>query len=404
MKKKQIVILGGGFGGIYTAKKLAKKLSSEKFEITLVDRRNYFLFTPLLHEVAAATIDDKVPVESIASLLKAKIFNWLVASVQSVDVKNKVVVTDRNNIKYDYLVVALGATTQTYGVKGVEEFASDLKSLGAAIDIKNRLIANFELANLEKDKKVREELLSVSVVGAGPTGIELAGEISDFVQDVTKYYFDNIKFEDVKLRMFNSSEKILTMCNPKLGIWSEQYLNDNGWNLIKNAKVTKLSKNKIHTADEVYSSGLIVWSAGVKPNVFESEFVLDDRNRILVNDFLQVKGSKDVFALGDIAAGSPMLAQVAVQQAGVVSENLLSLIAKKKKKLKSFKYFDKGFLLSIGKWKAVGEVFGVPIKGPIVWVMWHAVYFFKFVSVPKKIKVLLDWFLHVFRVRDISSY
>jgi NADH dehydrogenase len=405
--KKRILILGGGFAGIYLARRLAKKLSRAKFEIVLVDKRNYFLFTPLLHEVASATISDKVLVESIAKLLKFKNVEWKVGTVSKVNLANKNVLVDGQEIKFDFLAIALGSTVQTYGVKGVEEFALSLKDLADAIQLKNRLISNFEQAELLPiGSRKRKMLLSISIIGAGPTGIELAGEISDFVDEVAGTYFKSITKNEVVLNLINATEKLLPRNNPKLGEWCKNYLLESGYKIYSSKKVTEIELGVIKFDDNTnLKSELIVWTAGVKPNSLDIDKAAekDDGNRFIVDSYLRLKGQRNVFALGDIASGYPMLAQVAVQQAEMVARNF-ELIAQNKNPKFKFKFVNKGFLVSVGKWKAVGEVLGVPIRGPHVWILWHMVYFMEFISIPKKIKVLLDWILNVFVKRDISSY
>lgn len=403
--KKKILILGGGFGGVYVAKGLSKRINLKKFDITLVDERNYFLFTPLLHEAATATISDKIPVESIATLVSKKNVTWLVDKILKINFESKNVELKRTILNYDYLVIAMGATVQTYGVLGVEEFACTLKNLADAIKIKNKLIANFQKAVLPNTSlTLRKKLLTITIVGAGPTGIELAGEISDFVDDVVKCYFKNIKKEDVTLNIVNSTDTLLPLNHPKLAKWSCDYLKKAGFNLLFSRQVKSIEFEKVNfVSGKSIISGLIVWTAGVKPNIFETDVELefDKQNRIIVNDYLLVKKQKNVMALGDIASGSPMLAQVAVQQADVLVDNLIQLINNKKPKIK-FRFLNKGFLMSVGKWQGVGEIFRFPIKGPLVWILWHLVYFTKFISWNKRLKILIDWFLTFLVHRDIS--
>lgn len=403
--KKKILILGGGFGGVYAAKALSKRISSKKYEITLVDERNYFLFTPLLHEAATATISDKIPVESIATLVSQKNVSWLVDKVIKINFKSKNVELKHTILSYDYLVIAMGATVQTYGVLGVEEFACTLKNLADAMKIKNKLIANFQKAVLPDTlEAVKKKLLTITIVGAGPTGIELAGEIADFVDEVVKCYFKNIKKEDVTLNIVNSSDILLPSNHPKLAEWSCEYLKKAGFNLLFNRQVKSIEFEKVNfVSGKSLKSGLIVWTAGVKPNSFESDVELefDKQGRIIIDDYLLVKNQKNVLALGDIASGSPMLAQVAVQQADVIVNNLIRLLSNKKPNIK-FRFLNKGFLMSVGKWQGVGEIFRFPIRGPFVWILWHLVYFTKFISWNKRLKILIDWFLTFLVYRDIS--
>ncbi len=405
-KKIKIVVIGGGFGGLYTAKKLAARIKCSP-EIILIDKRNYFLFTPLLHEVASSTISEKVPVESLVALLNKRDIIWKVGTVKEVNLNSKKVVTDLFVETFDYLVVATGTGQNTYGIQGVIEHTYPMKDLEQAILIKDKLINNFEVANVTNDSSLKSKLLSIVIVGAGATGIELAGEIADFASEACNKYYSNINRADVTLTLVNPTDKLLPRNNPKLSEWVSEYLLELGW-CFKFGSISKVIQEKVLFEDESsLEGGLIIWTAGVKPNMlkFDKDLQLDNSGRILVQDTLQFIGYENVFGLGDVVntkSGLPMLAQVAVQQADLVAKNIVKLIDKKTK-LSKFMFNNKGFLLSVGKWNAVGEVYGYPMKGKLVWILWHFVYFLKFISWNKKLKVAFDWLLNLFSYRDISK-
>jgi len=402
----KIVIVGGGFGGAYVAKNLAVKLKCCA-EIILIDKRNYFLFTPLLHEVASATISEKVPVESLVALLNQKNISWKVGTVSKINLQTKTVETELFNESYDYLVLATGSGQNTFGIEGVEKFALPMKDLEQAIKIKEKLVENFQIANITDDLQLKKKLLTIAIVGAGATGIELAGELADFASEVSGKYFNSISRDEITLKLVNPTADLLPRNNPKLSLWVKSYLQELGWDL-KVGSIAKVKQDKLFFADETsLEAGIIIWTAGVKPNLpkFDSEVALDPSGRVLVDDNLLVVNQENFFGLGDIVntkSGLPMLAQVAVQQSEVVSNNIVKLVSKKSR-LDKFSFENKGFLLSVGKWNAVGEVYGYPIKGKIVWILWHLVYFFKFISWNKKLKVAFDWLLNLFSYRDLSK-
>ncbi|MCA9373601.1 NAD(P)/FAD-dependent oxidoreductase [Candidatus Peregrinibacteria bacterium] len=411
MNKPKIVILGAGFGGIYTYLHLRKKLKPSEADIILVNKTNHFLFTPMLHEVATGGLGHHQIVESLREIIYDSDTNLYVANIESVDFDAKKVHTNVGDINFDYLVIATGATTNFYNIPGAKENAFTIKSLGEAIKLRNYFIDNFEKASKVKDAKERKKLLSFAIVGGGATGVEVAGEASDFFyKTFCKYYCQDIEAGDVNLYIINRGPELLPQFNPYLRKKALKALTKKKVQIKLNSSVTSIEKDHIQlSSGETLPVNNVIWTAGVKANPpkINQEIPTDSSGRLKVNQHLQIKGHPHIFALGDVASyehqsgkALPMLAQVAVQQSKTVANNIAASI--QQKPLKSFKYHSKGELVSIGQWGALGHTLGVNWSGPIAWWLWRTVYLFKFISSSKKIKIAIDWTVNLFHHRDIT--
>jgi NADH dehydrogenase len=410
--KKRIVILGGGFGGLYTYKGLYKYFDKNEIDITIVNRTNYFLFTPLLHEVATGSLSDQQVVESIRQIIYKTNDHLHIAELVSIDCDNQIVKTTIGELPYDVLVIALGATTNFFNAPGAEKYCMVLKDLGDAIKIKNLLIDTFEKASEIKNEKDRRHALSFAVVGGGPTGVELISEMAELCLDTfDRYYHDLIDPEDISLYLINRDVNVLSPFHEDLRKKALSSLRESGVKVMLNTGVKEVQKDKIiFTNDSVLPINHVIWTAGVKPNTpkFIHPIALDNWGRIVVNSSLQMPDHPNVFAIGDIAslAGPdgkplPMLAQVAVKQGLLTGHNIKKLIHSKK--LLSFSYKSKGTLASVGQWKAVADIYGMRFSGPFAWFLWRTVYLFKFFSHSKKIKIIVDWTMNIFYPRDITK-
>ncbi len=412
MKKQKIVILGGGFGGVYSYLSLRKYLGRNEAEVVFISKTNYFLFTPLLHEVATGGLDDEEVVESIRSISYKTGADVMVADVVGVDTERRVVRTSSGDVSYDYLVVALGGTTNFYNIPGAQEHALVLKDLANAVDIRNRFISTFEEASHIENAETRKKMLSFVVVGGGPTGVELVAEMADlFFNAFRKYYKGHICAGDVSIHLINKGPELLPMFDPVLRARTLSVLRAKGVDVLLNKDVSEVTKQSVRLADgEVIPASHVLWAAGVMPQPleFDREVERDRGGRIIVDEFLRVKNTDTLFALGDIASYTPdagmplpMLAQVAVQQGAIVGKNIAAHI--RGQRLSRFTYHSRGSLVSLGKWQAVGKVFGTLWTGPLGWWMWRTVYLFNFASWPKRIKIAVDWTIHLFYPRDITK-
>lgn len=410
--KKKIVILGGGFGGLYTYKGLYKYFHKDEIDITIVNRTNYFLFTPLLHEVATGGLAEHQVVESIRQIIYKTNDHMHVAELVSIDCDKQIVKTTIDELSYDVLIVALGATTNFFNAPGAEKYSLVLKDLNDALKIKTLLIDTFEKASEIRNEKDRKHALTFAVVGGGPTGVELISEMAELCMDTfDKYYHGLIEPEDISLYLINRDVNVLSPFHESLRKKALKALREVGVKVMLNTGVKEVQKDKIiFTNDSVLPVSHIIWTAGVKPNApkFAHPIALDNWSRIIVNDSLQIPDHPNVFAIGDIAslAGPdgkplPMLAQIAVKQGLLTGQNIKRMI--RGRKLIPFSYKSKGSLASVGQWKAVADIYGFRFSGPFAWFLWRTVYLFKFFSTSKKIKIVVDWTMNIFYPRDITK-
>jgi NADH dehydrogenase len=412
MKRKRIVILGAGFGGLYAYLHIRKNFRPSEVEIVLVNRTNHFLFTPLLHEVATGGLGSHQIVESLREIIYDTENDLFVADIKSVDLEKKVVHTSLDEIAYDYLVIATGATSNYFNIPGAQEHTFTLKSLQEAIKIRNYCIDNFEKASKVENHKERRKLLSFAIVGGGATGVEVAGEASDFFyKTFCKYYCKDVQDEDVNIYLINRGPELLPQFNEYLRKKALQALKKKKVNVMLNKEVTGIEKDHISFKDgSTLDVSNVIWTAGVKANppTFLQEVEEDRSGRLIVDKYLRLKNHEDVFALGDVASflheegkPLPMLAQVAVQQAKTLGMNVR--LTTKNRPLKPFIYRSKGDLVSIGQWGALGRTVGINWSGPLAWWLWRTVYLFKFISQSKKIKIAIDWTVNLFHHRDITK-
>lgn len=411
-EKKKIVILGGGFGGLYTYKGLYKYFHKDELDITIVNRTNYFLFTPLLHEVATGGIAHHQLVESLRQIIYKTNDHLHVAELVSIDCENKKVKTTIGELPYDILVVALGATTNFFNAPGAEENSMVLKDLHDAIKLRTTLIESFEKATEIKDEAERRRELSFAVIGGGPTGVELVTEIAELINDTfLKYYHGLIKCEDISLYLINRDPEILMPFHPSLRKGALSVIEKSGVKVMLNTGVKEVKKGSIVLNDDkILEVNHVIWTAGVKPNApkFSHQARLDNWGRIIVDETLSIPECPGVFVLGDIASMQnsegkplPMLAQVAVKQGLHTGANIYKFI--NGNRLLPFSYKSKGSLVSLGQWQALADMKFIRFSGPLAWFIWRTVYLFKFLSHSKKIKIVLDWTVNIFYPRDITK-
>ncbi len=411
MQKKKIVILGGGFAGMYSALSIYKEVKNE-VEITLINKTNHFLFTPMLHEVATGSLGHHNVVESIREIVYKKHIHFLEASVESINTEENVVHTSRGDMSYDALVVALGATTNYFNTKGAAENTLSLKDLGDAIRIRNRIIARFEEAASEKNKEKQKQLLSFVVVGGGATGVELAGEIAEFAGNMQKkYYSRECGMNTSRVTLIQAMPELLSAFEPASRAYALKILKRSGISVMLNTKVQEVTKEGVVLSDgTLLPSSTVIWTAGVQPNTVVATpgaLPLHASGRIQVDTAFEVEGIKNIFSVGDGAAvlsrdgkPYPMLAQVAVRQGRLIGKNIKHFL--RREPLEHFSYKLVGELVSLGRFKAVGTIFGVQVSGPIAWYIWRTVYLFKFISSAKRVKIAVDWTVNLFYPRDVT--
>lgn len=407
---KKIVIIGSGFAGIYTYLGLKPYINDEGLEITIISKNNYFLFTPLLHEVATGGLNPHNVLQPVRDIVNIDA-NFIEAEATLIDFESKKIHLEgkMQPISYDFLVIATGAKTNFYGTKITNSQVFELKDLGDAVSIRNHIIENFEKAIKETKKEAREELLTFAVIGAGGTGIEFLTELHDYIFDALyPKYSMSIDREDIKLLVINKSAKILDRFDEKIANYASKSLD----NLINVEVMNSHDINEIND-DVIYvshnekkmkiPSKNIYWLAGVKPIVPEVKGGMETlpSGRIKIDKTLNLNAHQQVFAIGDCAGEYPMLAQVAVKQAETVVINIIAML--KRADLKEFNYSIKASLLSLGRNKAAANIFGVFFTGWCAWFIWRTIYLFKFISWGKRLKIAVDWTVGLLSTRDISK-
>lgn len=413
MTKKKVVVLGAGYGGVYTFDKLRHHFAkSTRVDLLLVSKTNYFVSTPLLHEVATGAISPEHITEPLRKILRCDEDEFMLTDVTGVSMQNKEVHTMRGPIPYDYLVVALGSQTAYWNTPGAKENTITLKTLEDAVRMKGHFIRAFEHASTIADDVELAQALRFVVIGGGATGVELVSEISDMIFDTFARFYSQRVMEAVEVVLINSGDELLQNFSRSIRTRSKSVLRHKGINVKFGVKVTEARPHELTlNTGEVIKSDTIIWAAGVEPVKLDIDMPLEkERGRIVVNEYLQVPGHPEIFVMGDMAsfrnkgsdASLPMLAQVAHRQSVGVARNIINMI--EGRKVEPYFYKHWGDLVSLGEWVAAGELFGFKIFGHFAWFFWRGVYLSKLLSASKKAKVLLDWIVEMFRPRDISSF
>ncbi len=411
VKKKQILILGGGFAGIYSALSILKH-AGEEVEITIINRTNYFLFTPMLHEVATGGLGHHQVVESIREIIYKTPIRFFEATVFSINLEAKEVVTDNGMKPYDILVIAIGASTNFFNTLGAEKYAMVLKNLNDAIAIRDHIIERFEAASREADPMMRKKMLTFVVVGGGATGVEFAAELAALSKTtLRKFYSRECPNECAKIVLVHSGKELLPGFSLATRERALMSLEKKGIDVLLGAKVIDVGEESVTLEGEKrIDTHAVIWTAGVQPNTVHTnggQLPKDVNGRIVTNTDLSVIGFSNVFALGDVAhvpdinaKPYPMLAQIATEEAKHLGKNIGRQL--KGESLEPFAYKLKGSLVSLGQWEAAGTIGNVNLYGKFAWFIWRTVYLFKFISWSKKIKIAVDWTIHIFFPRDVS--
>ncbi len=406
---KRLVIVGAGFAGMAVYRNLPKKFKNNH-HITLIDERNHFLFTPLLHEVATGSLESHHIVEPLRGLLDTNT-HFIQSRVSHVDTAKKCVVVEGQDLPYDILVSAIGSTTNFFGTPGAQEHAYTLKSLDDATRLRRRFIDCFERAVYEDNPETKSSLLNFVIVGGGPTGVELAAEAAElFFETFAKYYADDYDFSDVRLTLVNAGETVLKTYIPKFQGHALKSLLAHRVTVRNAIRVKEVTETGVLTeTGEQISAGTVVWTAGILPNEMNclSEGFEINRGCIVVDETLRAHGLDSVFVLGDMALapgndgrGYPKTAQVAKQQGITTARNIVRLI--EEKPLQAFRYREKGMLASLGSYDAVAQIGPFSFTGVFAWFVWRTIYLVNFNSWKKRFKIMLDWTVNLFSPRDIT--
>jgi NADH dehydrogenase len=394
----RVLIIGGGFGGIEVAKRLART----KALVTLVDRRNYHLFQPMLYQVATAGLSPADIASPIRQIL-SRIANCRVvlAEVTGVDLAKKHVLFPGKALSYDYLVLAAGAAHSYFGMDHWEQFAPGLKTLENATEIRQRILLAFESAEYEGDPEARRAALTFAVIGGGPTGVELAGAIKEIATQSLIRDFRNIDTTTTRVLIVQSNSRLLPQFAPELSERAKRDLEAMGVEVHLNSKVTQIDQNGIRIQDQFIPVRNVIWAAGVAANPLTKSLgvPLDNSGRVIVEPDLSIPGHPEAFAIGDIAAAKnanngqpvPGVAQGAIQSGRHVATIIAKEISGKRKNRSPFRYFDKGSMATIGKAHAVAEIGNWKFGGFFAWLLWGAIHIFFLVGFRNRFTVFSKW-------------
>jgi NADH:quinone reductase (non-electrogenic) len=386
-----VVIIGGGFGGLYAA----RALRNADVRITLIDRHNYHLFQPLLYQVATAALnpsDIAAPIRAVLS--RQKNTSVILGEASAIDPAQKFVhLADGAKIAYDFAIVATGAAHSYFAHPEWERNAPGLKTIDDALEIRRRVLLAFEAAERENDSRAQEALLTFVIVGAGPTGAELAGALSEIARQTMLRDFRRINPSSARVILVEGKDRVLPVYPPELSEKARKQLEHLGVEVITNAIVTSLSDTEVCIGDRVIPARTVLWAAGVEASPLARSLgvPLDRAGRVLVNDDLTIPGHDDVFIVGDLAAVKykdglvPGVAPAAIQEGIHAARSIIS------KAREPFRYRDKGSLATIGRAAAVADFGFVKVSGFIAWLAWLAIHIFFLIGFRNRFLVITQW-------------
>jgi NADH dehydrogenase len=395
-RRPRVVVIGAGFGGL----RVAQRLRNSLVDVLVIDRHNHHTFLPLLYEVATAGLAADDIAQPVRAILRgARNVRFLLAEVTGVDLDARRVITDACGVPYDYLVISAGTVTNYFGLASVERNAIGLKDLSQANAIRSRILRNFERATVERDGAARERLMTMVVVGGGPTGVELAGALAELKRHVLRRDYPALDVAGARVILIEATDRLLPAMPTGLQRKAHDQLRALGVDVRLGALVTDVSEDAVTLrGGETIASSSVVWVTGTRGAPLAAAMGLDlaPGARIPVSDMLQLRGRPEAYAIGDITVlqgpdGSayPMLAQVALQQGDLAARNILRA-ARGEAPLR-FRYRDRGTMATIGRRMAVAHIFGLQFSGSFAWVLWLVVHLLAIIGLRNRALVLLNW-------------
>lgn len=407
----RVLVLGGGFAGVETARHL-EKLTRRRgdVEVWLVSRENFTLFTPLLPEVCSGNLEARHCVTALRAQLRRPSSWALTGEVERIDLDDKQVVViggdgDPHRLNYDTLVIALGGETATFGIGGITEYAVGMKTLADAFALRNRIIEMLERAELETDAAERQAQLTFVVGGAGFSGVETAGEIEDFIRRVRRRFYAKIGKDEASGHIVELKDRVLPEMPVEMGEYAAKLLRGRGFQVHLGTPMKEVRADGVLVGDgQFIPSRTVIWTGGVRPSpvVADSGIEVDRAGRAVVKPTMETSRS-GVWAIGDCAlipdvqdAGAfhAPTAQNAVREAKRLARNIVASLDGRPQDVEPFRYRTIGTLASIGHHTGVGVVFGVRVRGLIAWLMWRGYYWSRVPGIGGKARVALDWFLN----------
>jgi NADH dehydrogenase len=415
-KQQHILILGGGFAGMYAALRLERKLARDpNVQITLVNRDNFFLFTPMLHEVATSDLDPTHIVNPIRKLLKR--VHFFAGEAEAIDLPGRRVRVSHgaehhhHELSYDHLVIALGSVTNFFNLPGLRERAFTMKSLGDAIAVRNHAIQCLEEADFECCPQVREPLLTLVVAGGGFAGVETAGGLNDFMRQSIRFY-PHLREDMLRIVLVHAGPVLLPELKEKLAIYAQKKLSRRKVEVLVHTRIQEVSEGMVClSTGERIKTNTLIWTAGTTPNPLLAQLPCRrEGGRICVNEHFEVPEWPGVWAVGDCAfirdsrKGTvyPPTAQHAVREGRVLAYNLRAAVYGRAKR--PFVFSTLGQLATIGRRTGVANLVGINFSGIVAWWLWRTIYLSKLPRLEKKLRVALDWTLDLLFSKDLVQY
>ncbi|WP_423128312.1 NAD(P)/FAD-dependent oxidoreductase [Gaoshiqia sp. Z1-71] len=395
--EKRVVIVGAGFAGL----RLARKLKKKGFQLVLIDRNNYHQFQPLFYQVATSGLEPSAisfPLRKVFQ--KEKNVFVRVTRVTNIDPQKKQIETPMGYVWYDYLVLATGATTNFFGMQHFEKHSIPMKSVAEAVYLRNTLLLNFEEAVTLRDEEKLRRLLNVVVVGGGPTGVEVCGALAEMKKFVLPKDYPDLNFDMMQITLIEANPHLLHGMSAGSAEKSRIYLEKMGVNVLLDHKVTDYDGLEVSLENgKKLLTETLIWAAGVKgqiPDGIKPDAVARG-NRLMVNRYNQVAGFDDLFAIGDVALmttekypnGHPQVAQVALQQASCLAQNLVRL--NDGKPMVEFEYRDKGSMATVGRNRAVVDLPFIRFSGTLAWMVWMFIHLMSIVGVKNRLLIFINW-------------
>lgn len=415
----RIVIVGGGFAGLHLVRRLERLLRKGEAQVTLVDRNNYHLFTPLLYQVATGELPPHAVAYPLRRTLAQAGFRFVNTEVEGIDVERRVVHTPDGPLPYDHVVIVPGSVANDYGIAGVREHALLMKELAHAQAVRRRILSCFERAAIEVDPQRRRELLTFVVIGAGPTGVELASSMRDLMDRSLRPSYPDIDFDrETAIVLVDGAERVLAQMDERLARLASRRLAQQRVEVILNTFVTEVGAGHVLTKDgRRWQGRTIVWSGGVRTHPLVAELPLQQARdrRLVVDRTFRADGRDDVFSFGDAAYfeqdGRPLsqLAQVAVLEAPAVAANLVRAL--RGEPLRAYRHRARGDLLALGRTFAGARLerlwkipFGnVVFDGVPAWTVWRVYYLTQLLGVRNRATLLAEWTLSYFFTRMVAN-
>lgn len=395
--KKRIIIAGCGFAGLT----LAKKLRNKGYQVVILDKHNYHQFPPLFYQVASAGLEESSILFPLRKIFQHyKDYHIRKAEVKSVDTVNNQLITSAGMIEYDYLVLAHGATNSYFGSVQMQRYSRGMKTIAEVLDLRNSLLMNFENALIAKDIEEQEMLLTIVIIGGGPSGVEIAGALAEMNKYVLPKDYPEFKEIRAKIFLIEAGDRVLSSMSQRSSDKARIFLEKMGVKVLTNTNATGCDEKTVFIdSGNPISTSMIIWTAGITGNKIEglSTDCFTRGGRIKVDKNSRVFGYTNVFALGDISlmieekypVGHPQVAQVAIQQARLLAKNLTRM--KTGKHLKEFKYRDLGTMATIGRQLAVAELPYVRFHGVFAWFVWMFIHLMGIIGVKNKLMIFMNW-------------